>query len=153
MKKIYERNINSNVHELGANRILTEASLLDINHNMHVELEINTKTRVIEKARAFIQKAPLKVCDTTTDLMQKLEGQKIERGINRVLLSALGHADGCTHLYELALNAVRLSYNVMIGMHFNWKEWLSKSIDDETFVEAAKPYLKNACRPFRENKE
>ncbi|MBI3533881.1 MAG: DUF2889 domain-containing protein [Deltaproteobacteria bacterium] len=150
MLGLYERNINSCVKKISANKILTSASLLDLNHSMRVELTINLKSLIIEKTKAVILKAPLGVCNQTTVLIKKLEGLKLERGINRKLIEALGTADGCTHLYELSLNAIRLSYNVLIGINFNWKEWVNKSLSDEEFVKKAKPWLKNACYPFRE---
>src|ERR1035437_1562772 len=111
--KIYERNINSFVKKLDENTIVTEASLLDLNHSMRVALTIDLKTRKIIKSEALMLKAPLGICDSTTALMKDLEGLVLERGINKKLITALAHADGCTHLYELALNAVRLSFNVM----------------------------------------
>ncbi|MBI2606456.1 MAG: DUF2889 domain-containing protein [Deltaproteobacteria bacterium] len=147
--ELYERNINSSVRKTGPDTILTEASLLDLNHSMRVSLEINLQTREIVKADAIILKAPLRACDNTVELVKKLVGLKIGRGINRKLIEHLGQSDGCTHLYELALNAVRLSFNVMVGMRFNWKEWIAKSLSDADFVKIAMPYLKNTCRPFK----
>lgn len=147
--EIYERNINSSVRKLDDHTIVTQASLLDLNHSMRVVLKINLKTRQIEDASAEILKAPLKVCDSTLDLLKGLVGLKLERGINGHLIRVLGGEEGCTHLYELALNAVRLSFNVMIGMKFDWQQWISKTVTDEKFVELANPFLKGTCRPFK----
>lgn len=147
--QLYERNINSTVRKIGTSKIQTEASLLDLNHSMRVVLDIDLKTREITAATATILKAPLRACDGTVDLVKKLKGLKLERGINRKLVEALGGDDGCTHLYELALNAVRLSFNVMVGMSYNWQEWVSKTKSDQEFVKSAMPYLKNSCRPFK----
>jgi hypothetical protein len=157
--QIYERNINTTVKKTDANHLITEAALLDLNHSMRVSLTINLKTRKITDANAVILRAPLQICDNTLDLVKKLIGLKIGRGINTQLFTLLGGSDGCTHLYELALNAVRMTFNVMIGMQFDWKEWISKSLTDEEFIKKAKPYLKGACLPFKdkpgdpENKE
>ena len=148
--QIYERNINSTVTRIDEDHIVTQASLLDLNHSMRVMLTINIKTRLIAEAEAQILKAPLQVCNSTTDLLAKLKGVKIDRGINRTLVEALGSENGCTHIYELALNAVRLSFNVLIGQKFDWNEWLTKTLSDEDFVKKAMPYLKGACRPFKE---
>lgn len=148
--QIYERNINSTVTRIDAEHIVTQASLLDLNHSMRVLLTVNIKTRLITKADAQILKAPLQVCGSTTELITKLNGIKIDRGINRTLVEVLGHQDGCTHIYELALNAVRLTFNVLIGQKFDWDEWLTKTLSDEDFVKKAMPYLKGACRPFKE---
>ena len=147
--QMYERNINSTVTRLDADHILTQASLLDLNHSMRVALTINLKTREIVDAKSEIMKAPLKICNSTNDLVTKLKGLKIERGINRKLVEALGTSDGCTHLYELALNAVRLTFNIFIGLQFDWDEWLTKKLEDDDFIRKATPHLKGACRPFK----
>lgn len=151
--KIYERNINSAVSRTGPDTITTTASLLDLNHSMSVTLTINLRTRLIEDARAQILKAPLRVCDSTTDLMGGLKGLRVDRGINSELVKRLGGENGCTHLYELALNAVRLSFNVMIGLGFDWGEWVNKTGSDEEFVAKAMPHLEGSCRPFRSGKD
>lgn len=148
--QLYERNINSTVRKIDDEHIVTEASLLDLNHSMRVGITIHLKTRKIVDAEAVILRAPLRICDNTVALPKKLIGLKIGRGINTELFKILGGGDGCTHLYELALNAVRLTFNVMIGMQFDWGEWISKSLTDDEFVKKAKPFLKGACLPFRE---
>ncbi len=146
---IAERNINSTVRKVDGRTIKTEASLLDLNHSMRVTLTIDLPTRTITEAVGHIQKGPLRICSTTTELMGQLKGLKLERGINQRLVQALLHPDGCTHLYELALNAVRFSFNIMIGMNFDFDEWMKRSMSDEDFIRVATPHLKNACRPFK----
>ena len=148
--QIYERNINSTVTRLDQDQILTQASLLDLNHSMRVALTVNIKSRVITDAKAEMLKTPLHICNSTASLMEQLKGCKVERGINKKLLSVLGSQEGCTHLYELSLNAVRLTFNVLIGQQFNWDEWLTKTSSDEEFIKAAMPHLKGACKPFKE---
>lgn len=149
MKILFERNINSVVKQVDKDHILTEASLLDLNHSMRVTLKIHLKTREIVQANADISKAPLKFCDQTLQLVKKLEGHKIERGINQKLLSFLGKSDGCTHLYELALNAVRLSFNIFIGLGYDWNEWINRKLPDAEFTAKAMPHLQNTCLPFK----
>jgi hypothetical protein len=149
--QIYERNIHSSVRIIDKKHLVTEASLLDLNHAMHISLTINRQTHIIEKARAQILKAPLKICDSTTDLMKRIEGLKLERGINKRLVQALSQTDGCTHLYELTLTAIRLTFNTIIGLNFGWDEWVSKSIPDDEFIRIASPFLKNSCRPFQDD--
>ena len=120
---------------------------------MRVALTIHRHTRIIENASARILKAPLKICNSTEQLMNGLIGLKLERGINRQLIRVLAKADGCTHLYELTLNAVRLSFNVLIGMDFNWSEWITRSIPEDEFIAKALPYLEGSCRPFEKKKK
>jgi long-subunit acyl-CoA synthetase (AMP-forming) len=147
---LYERNINSVVERLDENSIRAEASLVDLNHGMRVCLTIDLRTDLILSATARILKAPFEICTRTTSQVKRLEGLRLTRGINRKLLETLGGSQGCTHLYELALNAVRLAYNVKMGMEFDWNEWVSRTVSEEDFIEAARPHLKNSCLPFSE---
>src|SRR3989338_9959573 len=118
--QIYERNIHSLVKRVSKTHIVTEASLLDLNHSMTVSLKINVNTRTIEEAKGETSKTPFAICQETLKKMKSLEWLKIARGVNKKLIHELAQADGCTHLYELALMAVRLSFNVMIGLNMDW---------------------------------
>ncbi len=149
--KIYERNMNSSVVQVDEEHLLVETSLLDLNHSMRVELKINTNTNIIEDAVSETTKVPLKACDYPQGHIKKIIGLKIERGINRKLIQALGGCDGCTHLYELALMSVRLTFNVLMGIRYDWDQWVSRSLSDEEFTKQATPHLKGSCYPFRED--
>ncbi len=82
--------------------------------------------------------------------MQKVVGLRIQRGIHKNLVDALGHADGCTHLVDLTMEAARLSANVMLGFTQFGEEWRDRKLSDEEFITQVKPVLKNSCLPFKE---
>jgi hypothetical protein len=145
---IYERNINCAVQQLSDERIGTKASLLDLNHNMRVDLIVNVKTREIERARVQMTKTPFAVCHQTEKLVEAVQGLRIERGISARLYQLLGRGRGCTHLFELALEAVRLSSNVMLGLNVDREEWVQRRLDDAEFVRRALPFLRGSCLPF-----
>jgi hypothetical protein len=147
--KIYERNLNSSVRKIDETHILVETSMLDLNHSMRVELKINTKTNVIEDAVSETTKVPLKACAVPQNLIKQVIGLKIERGINRRLIQILGGGEGCTHLYELTLTSVRLTFNVLMGLRYDWDQWVSRSLSDEEFTQQATPHLKGSCYPFK----
>ncbi len=148
---IYERNINTAVKEKSDKTFLTKASLLDLNHSIRVELEIDVESKTITEADALIVKAPFDICEKTIELMDRVVGLKIERGISKKLSKRLGSSSGCTHLFELTLEAVRLSSNIMLGFaSVGSEEWIDRDQSDEEFIEEAMPYLKNACLPFKE---
>lgn len=149
MKKIYERNVNSAVRQLDDEHILVGTSMLDLNHSMRVELKINTKTNEIVDALSETTKVPLKACDYPQGHIKKIIGLKIERGINRKLIQTLGGSDGCTHLYELTLASVRLTFNVLMGLRYDWDQWVSRSLPDDEFTKQATPHLKGSCYPFK----
>lgn len=146
---IYERNINVAVTRLSTELIKTKASLLDLNHNMRVDLVISVDDQQIVDARSQMVKTPFEICVITGARIKTLIGLKIERGITRTLRSRLGGSTGCTHLYELAVEAVRMSSNVLMGFASgDEKEWRERRMTDEEFIRHAKEFLQDSCLPF-----
>ncbi len=148
--EIYERNINASVAKSGSKHITTKASLLDLTHNMRVEIKVHIKDRTIVEARAKMIKAPFKVCDQTTLRVEGLKGVKIDRGVTRRLKDIIGRNEGCTHLYELSVEAVRLSSNVLLGFEVGDDDWRERKLPDEVFIKKANKFLSNSCLPFKE---
>jgi len=147
--EIYERNINAAVSREGKDLIRTKASLLDLNHNMRVEILVRVSDRTILDARAEMTKTPFKICDQTAHFVENLIGLKIERGITRRIAGLFGRSEGCTHLFELAVEAIRLSSNVILGFETGDIEWRERKLSDEEFIEKAKGFLANSCLPFK----
>lgn len=151
MKDIYERNINLAVARKNDREILTKATMLDLNHHIRVELTIDLSTETIVHADSQMTKVPYGICQFTLRNINRVVGLKIERGINKQLVDLLGHAEGCTHMVNLAMEAVRLSANVMIGLNKVGDEWFDRGQKtDEEMIDHVKPYLSNTCLPFKE---
>ena len=150
MSEIYERNINITVSRQNEREILTRASMLDLNHHIRVELSIDLARETIVKADARMVKVPYDLCQLTLPNINKLVGLKIERGINKKIVDALGRAEGCTHMVDLSMEAVRLSANVMVGLTKVGDEWFHPVGSDEEQIARVKPILKNSCLPFKE---
>jgi hypothetical protein len=85
--------------------------------------------------------------------MQQVVGLKIERGIHARLVDAVGRAEGCTHMVDLTMEAVRLSANVLLGFSSQDAEWRERKLTDEEFIEHIKPILRNSCLPFKDDEE
>ncbi|MBS4028833.1 MAG: DUF2889 domain-containing protein [Ignavibacteriales bacterium] len=151
MTEIYERNINVAVAWKNEHEIITRASMLDLNHHIRVELTIDLQNEIITDAQAQMTKVPYGLCQFTLANIKKIIGMKIERGIQKELIDALGHSDGCTHMVDLAMEAIRLNANVMIGLTKVGDEWFNRTISEEAQIELVKPLLKNSCLPFKEN--
>ncbi|MEK9138432.1 MAG: DUF2889 domain-containing protein [Bacteroidota bacterium] len=151
MSEIYERNINIGVSRENEHEIVTRASMLDLNHHIRVELRINLPTEAIVDAEAQMVKAPYGLCQLTLTNIKKLIGLKIERGINKRIVDALGHSEGCTHMVDLSMEAVRLSANVMVGLTKVGDEWFHGTGSDEERIARVKPILKDSCLPFKES--
>jgi len=150
--EIYERNINASVSQEGDEFIRTKASLLDLNHNMRVEIRVRISDRTIVDAQGLMIKSPFRICDQTVSFVRNLKGLKIERGITRKMAGLLGRSSGCTHLYELSVEAVRLSSNVLLGFETGDLEWRERKLSDEEFIEKAKGFLADSCLPFKVRK-
>lgn len=152
MSEIYERNINIAVSRQNEHEIVTRASMLDLNHHIRVELTIDLRSEMIIGAEARMVKVPYGLCQLTLPNINKLVGLKIERGINKKIADALGHAEGCTHMVDLSMEAVRLSANVMVGLTKVGDEWFHPVGTDEEQIARVKPILKNSCLPFKEDR-
>jgi hypothetical protein len=147
--EIYERNINASVSRDGEEHIRTKASLLDLNHNMRVEIRVRIADRTIVDADAQMTKTPFVICAKTTRFAASLEGLVIERGVAREISGRLGRSEGCTHLCELFVEAVRLSSNVLLGFEVGDREWRERKMSDSDFIEKARGFLENSCLPFK----
>jgi len=148
-EEIYERNINVAVTRIDEELVRTKASLLDLNHNMRVDLVVRVTDRTILDARCQMVKTPFQVCVATGHKIKTVIGMKIERGITRKMRPLLSGPSGCTHLYELTVEAVRMSSNVMMGFATgDEREWRERRITDEEFISRAREFLKDSCLPF-----
>ncbi len=148
---LYLRNINVAVARKDDRHIVTTATMLDLNHHISVELTIGLEEETIVDARAQMTKVPYAVCQLTLGNIRRLVGMKIERGIHRRLVETLGHAEGCTHMVDLAMEAVRLSANVMIGLTKVGPKWFDRGeLTEQEMIEEVRPILRNTCLPFKD---
>ncbi len=151
MTDIYERNINVAVARRNEHEIVTKATMLDLNHHIRVELTIDLREETIVDAQAQMTKVPHSICHLTLNNIRKIVGLRIQRGIQRELADRLGHADGCTHMVDLAMEAVRLSANVMVGLTKVGPEWFDRgALSEQEMIARIKPFLRNTCLPFKD---
>lgn len=151
MQDIYERNINIAVSRKNEHEIVTKATMLDLNHHIRVELTINLQNETITDAQAQMTKVPYSICQLTLGNLKKIIGLKIQRGIHKQLVDKLGHAEGCTHMVDLAMEAVKLSANVMVGLTKVGPEWFDRGeLSEQQMIDRVKPILQNTCLPFKE---
>lgn len=151
MTEIYERNINIAVSRKNEHEIVTKATMLDLNHHIRVELTINLESESITDAQAQMTKVPYSICQLTLINIRKIIGLKIQRGIHQELVDKLGHAEGCTHMVDLAMEAVRLSANVMVGLTKVGPEWFDRGeLSEQQMIDRVKPILQNTCLPFKD---
>ena len=151
MTDVYERNINVAVARKNEHEIVTKATMLYLNHHILVELTIDLHNETVIDAQAQMTKVPYSICQLTLNNIRKIVGLKIQRGIHQQLVDTLGHADGCTHMVDLAMEAVRLSANVMVGLTKVGPEWFDPGdLTEQQMIERVKPILKDTCLPFKD---
>ncbi|HEY3314560.1 MAG TPA: DUF2889 domain-containing protein [Bacillota bacterium] len=105
--RLYNRFIHSSAEKVGDDRLVLEAAFIDLVHELNVTLEVRLPDRVIIGARAEVQRAPYPVCADVAAKISGLVGHPADMGIGRAAKEALGGPQGCSHLLELALEAVR----------------------------------------------
>lgn len=98
----FERIYSTKIKNAGAEKILIEASMLDFDHAIWTEIEINAETREIIRAEAKMPKVPhAPICQKATEKLKEIVGLKIEHGLSRKLREVIGKNDGCVHIYKL----------------------------------------------------
>jgi hypothetical protein len=82
--------------------------LEDEDHVMDVQLVIHSKTREVLSAYACMGKVPYgSLCRRAASQVSSLVGLRVEPGCYRQVFRLLGGEEGCTHLAELSLDALR----------------------------------------------
>ena len=148
--KIYERNINVKVIDVGDGKYTVRASLFDLEHSFHGELLINAETSTIEDATAFMSRRPYPTyCPHALENVAKLKGQVIGAGINRRITELVGRSQGCVHLVELFQAAVGFAATLLIGRHSGLEQEYVDS--EEEHRQKWMPILRNSCQVFRED--
>ncbi len=105
--RLYNRSVSSFAEKVADDRMVLEASFIDTFHELNVTLEVRLPDQVIVAARAEMQRSPYPICADVMDRVKDLIGQTAGAGIGRVVRGSLGGPQGCSHLAELVLEAVR----------------------------------------------
>ncbi len=115
-KLLAKRDISLNLYLLDNGNGVIEAVMSDIGHLIHLELEINPETSVIDKAKGEMVIGPFAICRVVEQYASELAGLKIEKGIMKYVSKILGGSKGCVHLRELAINAINFAANSLVGI-------------------------------------
>ena len=115
-KLLSKRDISINLFLLDNGNGVIEAIMSDIGHLIHLELGINSETKIIEKSKAELVIGPFAICQVVEELAEGLVGLKIERGVMKKVSEILGGKKGCVHLRELAFNAINFAANALVGV-------------------------------------
>lgn len=149
---VYERNINASIDVTADDYLVTRASLLDLDHNIRLQLMVKISTREIITATGEMVKTPFGECKTALPTIEKLVGLKIERGFAKKMREAVGGSGGCAHIVELALTMASLSSNSILleAARDPEKRKVFSEKSEEERKEEIGSFLKNSCIVFKE---
>ncbi|BCV23048.1 DUF2889 domain-containing protein [Moorella sp. Hama-1] len=106
---LFHREIRARVVEAGPETIEARVKLNDTFHEIALTLEARPADRAITGARAEFIRFPYDRCRDTGDRLDNLIGVMIAPGVWRTVARAVGGKEGCTHLYELTMEALRVT--------------------------------------------
>ena len=149
---VYERNINASIETPAGNFLITRASLLDLDHNIRIQLTTEIITRTIESASVEMVKTPFEVCRNAMPNMENLKGLKIERGFTKKMRKIVGGNTGCTHIVELLMTASSLTSNAILleAARDPVKRRLFAMKSEGERMNELEGFLKNSCIVFKE---
>lgn len=106
--KIFTRTKHITCDKTADNILETRSGLLDTVHELEVLITTDIGKREIIKASAIIIRAPYLICAEAARRAEGLAGLKIDQPkISSRIVELVGGAEGCSHLIDLTLDAVK----------------------------------------------
>lgn len=149
---VYERNINASIETPAGENLITRASLLDLDHNIRIQLITEIATRTITSASVEMVKTPFEACRQALPNVEKLKGLKIERGFAKKMRKIVGGNTGCTHIVELMLTAASLTSNAILleAARDPIKRRLFAMKSESERMNELEDFLKDSCVVFKQ---
>lgn len=147
------RTINSYVHDHDEKHLIILSNLTDFAHIFEVIIKIDIESKKIVETKATYYKTPYKVCQKTVELINKINGLEIKKGVIKDIANKLSGIQGCIHLFELVENAIKLASTIIIGKKANYFTKEFRSLPDEEKIKISKKYLKNTCYAYSNSRE
>ena len=146
--KVYERNVNIQITDVGSSKFRVRASLFDVEHNFHAEMVVDVPSGRIEDIQISMTRRPYPtLCPRALENAQKLIGLTIGPGITRRIIEAVGRSQGCVHMVELFAAAVGFTATILIGRRSGLSDDVAYS--EEEHRQKWMPILQNSCQVFR----
>ncbi|PLX40230.1 MAG: hypothetical protein C0609_12460 [Deltaproteobacteria bacterium] len=148
--KIFQRSIHSTIREDDERKWIVNSDFLDLEHSIHLELTIDTKSGEVISASAQMSKSPFTRCMKALEGVRKLEGMKIERGILSLVHKEFSGHKSCTHLMELIIDSIRLVGMMRVGGRAGYPGVYRSGETEDEKIARITPKLKNTCLVFTE---
>ena len=104
---IFNRTKSCSVDESEDGMLVARGTFIDTVHEICLTLHVSKDTLEIVKAKADMVRIPHPHCADAQAEDKKLVGIKIGQGARKAVQNAVGHAHGCTHMADLALDMVK----------------------------------------------
>jgi len=119
--------------------LCVKAILLDSVHEMVMEVQASADDLVIKKVTLEMLRVPDNMCRVMVDKVHELEGLKVGAGITKKVMAIVGHSEGCYHVSDLFMEAVK----ALRQGQFYLKARRSPSLEEH--IENIKKELKGTC--------
>lgn len=110
-------------------------------HNMKVRLTIDD-TFVVQKVEVSMVDTPFEICGNVGPAFQKLVGEKIGNGWNRLVRTKAGGTSGCTHISEIMRTIGTVAFQTVYPL---------VRMEEEAIHAKTRPSVLNSCTAFAEN--
>ena len=138
----FRRDISFQVSRPGDGRIQLTATMRDVYHDILLEAVVHGDNLCIEGLRAEFTRCPEQACPHAADRLQRLVGVVIGRGLNRIIIDALGGGAGCGNLRIMLLGLLPLAMNVKAAQGF---------ADEEAMMGSIREKLRGSCAGYPED--
>jgi len=115
-------------------------------HDMSIRLTVDDDLTILA-VEAITDSGPYAICPDITVNFQRLVGIRIGPGWRKKVLSALGGAEGCTHLVELLWTMATTAYQTLYGENARKR----REAGEEEPKRTGRPPLLNSCHAFGES--
>ena len=95
------------MEEVDERTVKVISSMCDSFHEITVFLTVNLPDGIIQEARAEFVRKPDEICGQTVELMDRLQGLTLGKGIIKNASRLIGGGSGCTHLVDLVVEAAK----------------------------------------------
>ena len=151
-KLVSKRDIDIAAFELLNGDLMLEATFLDTNHLIRLNLQIEPEKRRIVGAKCEFTNYPHTLCRSLEKKAELLIGLEIKRGITREIIERTGGSEGCAHLKEIVLDTINFAAMVLLGS-VNGFGLISREFnlqDEKRKFELSKDILRNTCFVYKD---
>lgn len=101
MNKITSRKFTVDYYEKEEELWLVKTYLIDDEHEIEINVEINMSEMVVTDAEIIFKKHPLEYCRLVEALANRMKGIKVNNNFSRNMMSIFMGAEGCPNIMSL----------------------------------------------------